>query len=228
MVETLSNSTASFLSSCQLPTDLHQDPIVWKEPVYSEKDPSFTEFMAPGIIILIIYFLAVALTGEAFIMERAGGLLERSWVAGVKPSEILASHILVQFFVMIVQTVITLSFILFVFNIPCHGPILWLAIITILQGLAGMSFGFLISSLCDSQAVAMQLSIGSFYPNLLLSGILWPLEGMPSYLRIVAKLLPNTLACQAMRDVMLRGWDIVYYEVYLGVMSSSIWIMIFP
>ena len=33
-----------------------------------------------------------------------------------------------------------------------------------------MSFGFLISALCDSQAVAMQLSIGSFYPNLLLSG----------------------------------------------------------
>ena len=85
------------------------------------------------------------------------------------------------------------------------------------QGLAGMSFGFLISSLCESQAVAMQLSIGSFYPNLLLSGILWPLEGMPSYLRIVAKLLPNTLACQAMRDIMLRGWGVEREEVYLGV-----------
>ena len=87
-METLSNSTASFLSTCQLPTDLHQDPIVWKEPVYGEKDPSFTEFMAPGIIILIIYFLAVALTGESFISERAGGLLERSWVAGVSPGQV--------------------------------------------------------------------------------------------------------------------------------------------
>ena len=80
-----------------------------------------------------------------------------------------------------------------------------------------MSFGFLISSLCDSQAVAMQLSIGSFYPNLLLSGILWPLEGMPTYLRMVARFLPNTLACQAMRDIMLRGWGIDREEVYLGV-----------
>ena len=80
-----------------------------------------------------------------------------------------------------------------------------------------MSFGFLISSLCNSQAVAMQLSIGSFYPNLLLSGILWTLEGMPTSLRVVAKFLPNTLACQAMRDIMLRGWDILQPEVYLGV-----------
>ena len=30
---------------------------------------------------------------------------------------------------------------------------------------------------------AIQLSLGSFYPNLLLSGIIWPLEGMPDYLR---------------------------------------------
>ena len=97
------------------------------------QDPSFTEFMAPGIIILIIYFLAVALTGEAFIMERSSGLLDRSWVAGVKPSEILASHILVQLFVMMVQTAVTLSTILFVFNIPCRGPLEWLAILTMLQ-----------------------------------------------------------------------------------------------
>ena len=89
--------------------------------------------MAPGIIILIIYFLAVALTGEAFIIERASGLLDRSWIAGVRPSEILASHILVQFCVMMVQTAVTLATILIVFKIPCRGPIAWLATITMLQ-----------------------------------------------------------------------------------------------
>jgi len=227
VVQTLSNSTASLLSACRLPTALHQDPILWKEPVYGETDPSFTEFMAPGIIILIIYFLAVALTGESFISERAGGLLERSWVAGVTPGQVLASHILVQFFVMVIQTIITLTTIIFGFGIPCRGPIIWLAILTMLQGTAGMSFGFLISGLCDSQAVAMQLSIGSFYPNLLLSGILWPLEGMPPALQYIAKFLPNTLACQAMRDIMLRGWGIERPEVYFGLISTSIWIGIF-
>ena len=121
--------------------------------MYGDSEPSFTEFMSPGIIIMIIYFLAVALTGEAFIMERSSGLLERSWVAGVKPSEILASHILVQCCVMLVQTAITLSFILYVFSVPCHGPLLWLALLTVLQGLAGMSFGFLISAAVDTQVI---------------------------------------------------------------------------
>ena len=45
----------------------------------------------------------------------------------------------------------------------------------ILQGFAGMCFGYLLSTLFDHQADAMQCAIGSFYPMLLLSGILWPL-----------------------------------------------------
>jgi len=148
-------------------------------------------------------------------------------VAGVTPGQVLASHILVQFCVILIQTAVTLTTIILGFSIPCRGPIVWLAVLTMLQGLAGMSFGFLISSLCDSQAVAMQLSIGSFYPNLLLSGILWPLEGMPPALQYIARFLPNTLACQAMRDIMLRGWDVDRPEVYFGLISTSIWIAIF-
>ena len=176
------------------------------------------------------------------------------------------------------------------FGIPCRGPIVWLAILTMLQVFDSNSlsvtplllflqvmpalfraqlawalvFSYLgsvthrcvirsypnnsiqdfITSLCKLpsvtlfqfihvilnhlQAVAMQLSIGSFYPNLLLSGILWPLEGMPPALQYIAKFLPNTLACQvnalilfkalmeivqAMRDIMLRGWGIERPEV---------------
>nr|QTW43728.1 ABCH1 [Eurytemora affinis] len=227
ILQSFDNFTKSVLRDCSYPEEAASLPIHWGEPYYGGKNPSFTEFMAPGIIILIIYFLAVALTGEAFISERSSGILDRSWIAGVKPSEIIASHIVCQFLVMLVQTAVTLATIILGFNIPCRGPFGWLAVITVLQGLAGMSFGFLISALCDSQAVAMQLSIGSFYPNLLLSGILWPLEGMPDVLRQISLFLPNTYPCQAMRDIMLRGWDIEREAVYMGVVVSLVWIFIF-
>ena len=88
-------------------------------------------------------------------------------MAGVKPSEILASHILVQFCVMLVQTAITLSFILYVFSVPCHGPLLWLALLTVLQGLAGMSFGFLISAAVDTQVTSAKSTFWS--PKIFLS-----------------------------------------------------------
>ncbi len=74
------------------------------------------------------------------------GLLNRSWVAGVLPSEIMFSHIATQFVVLLGQTGITLIFILLVFGIPCQGPLGWLIVLTILQGFAGMCFGNLISN----------------------------------------------------------------------------------
>ena len=104
-------------------------PLKFNQPIYGSLNPSFTEFMAPGVIIIIIFFLAVALTGEAFISEKQDGLLDRSWVSGVLPIEVMASHILTQFLVLLVQTSITLIFIFLVFGIPCRGPIGWLILI---------------------------------------------------------------------------------------------------
>ena len=57
--------------------------------------------------------------------------------------------------------------------------------------------------------------------NYLIIGILWPLEGMPDALRQISLFLPNTYPCQAMRDIMLRGWDIEREAVYMGVGFSS-------
>ena len=68
-------------------------------------------------------------------------------------------------------------------QVPARGPMVWVVTITILQGICGMAFGLLVSALCDNEQDAIQLALGSFYPNLLLSGIIWPLEGMPQYLR---------------------------------------------
>jgi ABC-type multidrug transport system ATPase subunit len=57
-------------------------PVKFETPVYGSQSPSFTEFMAPGVVLSISFLAAVALTALAFVMERKEGLLERSLVAG--------------------------------------------------------------------------------------------------------------------------------------------------
>ena len=74
-----------------------------EDPTLGDDDTDFREFITPGMIALAIFFLAMALTSESFIAERSQGLLERSWIMGVLPLEILASYILSQFLVMVVQ-----------------------------------------------------------------------------------------------------------------------------
>ena len=42
-----------------------------------------------------------------------------------------------------------------------------------------MAFGLVVRAICSSEQDAIQVALGSFYPNLLFkSGISWPLEGM--------------------------------------------------
>lgn len=128
--------------------------------------------------------MAVALTSSALIIERTEGLLDRSWVAGVTPFEILLSHVVTQFVVMCGQTALVLLFMIVVFGVTNNGDIILVIILTILQGLCGMCFGFVISAICELERNAIQLALGSFYPTLLLSGVIWPIEGMPYILRL--------------------------------------------
>ena len=65
-----SDFMSNLLKDCNLPEDIADIPLLFNSPVYGSANPSFTEFMAPGIIIIIIFFLAVGLTGEAFIAEK--------------------------------------------------------------------------------------------------------------------------------------------------------------
>lgn len=154
-------------------------------------------------------------------------MLDRSWVAGVTPGEILFSHVITQFVVMCGQTALVLIFMIVVFGVTNNGEIVWIVLLTILQGLCGMCFGFVISAICELERNAIQLALGSFYPTLLLSGVIWPIEGMPLVLRYVSLCLPLTLATSSLRSILTRGWSITDEDVYLGFASTVAWIVIF-
>ncbi|XP_046816635.1 ABC transporter G family member 23 isoform X1 [Vespa crabro] len=215
------------LIACKENSKLADVPIQFKDPIYGSNEPSFTDFVAPGVILTIVFFLAVALTSSALIIERMEGLLDRSWVAGVTPGEILFSHVVTQFVVMCGQTALVLIFMILVFRVECKGEIGWVIILTILQGLCGMCFGFVISAICELERNAIQLALGSFYPTLLLSGVIWPIEGMPTVLRYVSQGLPLTMATTALRSMLTRGWSISEPDVYNGFISTIIWIVVF-
>lgn len=143
------------------------------------------------------------------------------------PGEILFSHVVTQFVVMCGQTALVLIFMIVVFGVQCKGDIAWVIVLTILQGLCGMCFGFVISAICELERNAIQLALGSFYPTLLLSGVIWPIEGMPTILRYISIFLPLTMATTSLRAMLTRGWDVLESDVYMGFISTIVWIVLF-
>ena len=65
---------------------------------------------------------------------------------------------------------------------------MWIFLLTMLQGICGTTIGLIISAVCETQQDATQIALGIFYPNLILSGIIWPVESMPTALRSVVVL----------------------------------------
>ncbi|XP_055933092.1 ABC transporter G family member 20-like [Argiope bruennichi] len=212
------------LNSFSWNPDIALPPIVLGKPVYGTIHPDFTEFMAPGMILGITYIMAVGLSAMAVIIEKKEGLLDRSWFAGVRSWEVMFSMLFSLFVTMLLQVVLVLVLTFKAFSIPCRGPLIWVVIAVLLTGLEGMSYGLFISSIVNDENIAMMIAMGSFYPNLLLSGIIWPVEAMPYYLRQFSYCLPLTLIANSMRSILSRGWTITDHGIWDGFLVCLAWI----
>jgi len=142
--------------------------------------------------------------------------------------EILTSYLVTQFLVIVIQLATALVVIFGVFQIPCAGSLTLFSILSLLQGFVGVSYGFLLSTVCSTTAESMKLSMSSFFPSLMLCGIVWPLEGMPHlWLRELVWYLPQTAGMQGLRDIALRGWGLSSPAVYQGFIITSSWTIFF-
>uniref|UniRef100_A0A1B6J467 ABC transmembrane type-2 domain-containing protein n=2 Tax=Homalodisca liturata TaxID=320908 RepID=A0A1B6J467_9HEMI len=207
--------------------ELLKIPIRFNKPVYGPPVPNFTDFAAPGVMLTIIFFLAVALTSGAMLVERNEGIMERGLVSGITGVEILTAHVITQFLVMLGQSVMVVGFALFVFDVTNHGDVIWVLVLVVLDGMCGMTFGFVVSCVTDSERNATYLALGSFLPFVMLCGIIWPVQGMHTILRTISWFLPLTLSTESLRTILAKGWAIHSPTVFAGYISMGLWIIVF-
>lgn len=61
---------------------------------------------------------------------------------------------------------------------------------------------------------------------LFVTGMLWPLEGMHPSIKLLSWIAPCTFSTQSLRSLSIRGWDLTNREVYLGFISSCLWMLV--
>ncbi|XP_055376981.1 ABC transporter G family member 23 [Condylostylus longicornis] len=212
---------------CGIPKHFANIPVHFLKPIYGSFDEEYQKFIIPGILITIVFFIVTLTTASTFISERADGIWDRTLVAGISTSEMLLAHIISQSLIVIIQCFEVIFFVAFVFNVQSNGDSALLIWLLVSIGFCGMLFGLLISIYSTSHTVANFVTTGAFYPMIILSGILWPLEGMNSFLRHAVKLLPFTLPIISARNIIEKGWSITDLDVSKGFIAIGIWIFIF-
>jgi len=177
------------------------------DPVYGE-DAEFIDFFVPGIMAFVVYLLTTLLTLLAFVGERTSGTLERLLATPIRESEIVGGYALAFGIIGTFQAAFLLLIGILVFKITVLGNV-FLAFVTVsLLAVVSQALGILLSSLAKREGQAVQFIPFIILPVFLLSGVFWPIEAIPAWLRPISYLVPPTYAVDACRSVLLKGWGV--------------------
>ena len=178
-----------------------------KKAIYGE-NAEFIDFFVPGIMAFVVYLLTTLLTLITFVGERATGTLDRLLATPVKESEIIGGYAIAFSILGTIQSGFLLAVGILVFNIMIVGNVLFAFAVIVLLAITCQALGILLSSLARREAQAVQFLPFIILPAFLLSGIFWPIEAIPAWLRPASYIVPPTYAVNACRGVFLKGWGI--------------------
>jgi len=172
--------------------------------------------IVPGLVGIILTMTMIMFTSAAIVRERERGNLELLITTPVHSIELMIGKIIPYMFIGGVQVFIILGLGHVLFNVPINGGLLQLAIATTLFISASLVLGLLISTIAKNQLQSMQMTLFVLLPSILLSGFMFPYEGMPEVAQYIAEVLPATHFMRLIRGVVLREADAMSmtYDIY--------------
>lgn len=176
-------------------------------------NPTFetSMFMVPGVLSLLVCLVTILLTSMAVAREREVGTMETLIAAPLDGLDLLLGKTVPFIILGSIQTPLILSFAVFAFGLPIRGPLLMLAIASLLMIIATVSIGLLISTISKNQQQAMLGGFLYLFPSFLLSGLLFPIENMPLYIQPLAYVNPLTHYIDLLRNILLIGGELNYF-----------------
>ena len=165
--------------------------------------------IVPGLVAIILTMTMIMFTSAAIVRERERGNLEMIITTPVRSIELMIGKIIPYMFIGALQVVIILGLGNLVFNVPINGGLWHLAGATLLFIVASLALGLVISTIAKNQLQSMQMTVFVLLPSILLSGFMFPYEGMPLSAQYIAEAFPATHFMRLIRGVVLRDVDII-------------------
>ncbi|MET1257070.1 ABC transporter permease [Aliikangiella maris] len=163
----------------------------------------------PGLVGIILTMTMIMFTSAAIVRERERGNIELLITTPVRSIELMLGKIIPYLFIGMIQVCIILGLGYFLFNMPMNGSLLQLAVATLLFISASLTLGLVISTIAKNQLQSMQMTVFVLLPSILLSGFMFPFEGMPSAAQMIAEILPATHFMRLVRGVVLRDVEVI-------------------
>lgn len=161
--------------------------------------------MIPAIIGLILTFIGTIITSIGLVREREAGTLEQLAVMPLRAPSVILGKIMPYFLLASFDMALIAIAGIWLFGVPFRGSVWVFVLGAALFLFAVLGVGVLISSVSQTSGQAIQLALMTLLPQVLLSGMIFPLDAMAAGVRWIGYLLPLTYFTMISQGVMLRG-----------------------
>jgi len=193
-----------------------QMPVEVRSQVWYNPDLLSSYYMIPALIGLILMMLTVLLTSTSIVRERERGTIEQLIVTPLKSVELVVGKLTPYVLIALIDMAEIIGAGVLIFGVPINGSLPLLLLLSGLFLVSTLGLGLFVSTLASTQQEAMLTSLFFLLPAIFLSGFLFPLAGMPWYLRAFSYVIPLRYFLVITRGIMLKGVavDVLQNEVF--------------
>ena len=160
----------------------------------------------PAIMGMLLMLICAMMTSISIVREKEKGTMEVLLVSPVKPIMIIVAKAVPYLMLAFSILIIILLMARFVLGVPLAGSLIWIIAISLVYILLALALGMLISNVAKTQLAALLMSaMVLLMPVVMLSGMLFPVESMPTVLQWLSAIVPPRYYISAMRKLMIMG-----------------------
>lgn len=190
--------------------------------------PNYFQFMAPGIMALLVMMAVMTGLAGSVSREKEIGTLDGLLIAPISRLSIILGKAIAQTARGLFQGLVVLILAIIIFGVHIYGSWLVMILLLILGVFAFIGIGILVSAWASEQETAMTVLMTIQFPMLFLSGALFPIQQMPKFMQYVSKTIPLTYEIEALRKVIILGanaqavWREILILLIFGTITLSI------
>jgi len=177
-------------------------------------------FLIPGVMCMLMVTSVMILSLVAIVREKEMGTFEMLISAPISRSEVIYGKTIPYALLGMSNTPLILGVAVFGFGVPMRGSLLALLIAALAFVFTAVALGVLLSTFCKNQQQSMLASVFVLIPMILFSGMMFPLENIPTALRWIAQINPLAHYMGLIRNIMLKGGETSYVLIHVAYLAG--------
>ena len=194
------------------------------EFIFGKSDASMFDNLGYVMLGIVSFFIIFIIAGVSFVRERTNQTMERLMITPVRRWQVVLGYTLGFGFFAVLQSIILLTYAIFVLNMTVLGSAFTAGLVMILLALSAVCIGAFVSIFSNSEFQMMQFIPVVVIPQIFFSGLI-SIDTLPYHLGELSKIMPVYYACGALKKIMIMGGG--FMDIWQDILALFLFITLF-